>query len=257
MCYLTSGLFTTNEMEAGMNRRIWIVIGLAALAAGICGGGALLDGSAAPHPLNVQHNDSSDLEDLIGLGDGAYADWVASGNDSLDAAGHSPVSEVLLHGRADEDMVVRVTAKALIGALTRVLVEEDVAVAAGEEVVVPVDVAAALDMHERQYAYPTRIRVYTAVVLPSGKLGKGQSIGQRFFVARAGGGHEIHDFDSFAARYPRGVTDPAELARMEEFIRDQPPDPDGATDGFIHSAVRLTVLDGADGNAPDAEGGAS
>jgi hypothetical protein len=204
-----------------------------------------LDGFAAPQPLKVRHNDSADLEDLIGLGDGAYADWVAAGSGNLDADGGSPVSDILIHGGAKKKLLVRVEVKALIGALDRIILSDDFLVEPGAEVVAPVDVAAALGMHERQYAYPTRIRAHTAVVLPSGKLGKSQGLGQRFFVARKTGLHEVHDFDSFAKLCPNGITTAEEAARMQEIIRHAPADSEGgAQETFIASAVHVFVPDG-------------
>ena len=129
---------------------------------------------------------------------------------------------------------------ARLGALVRTIWEGLVEVGPSEDVAVPLDLREALDMHERQLAYPTRIRGDAVVVNEDGSLGNSLSLPHRYLVVRDGPApHEIYDYETFAVLFPRGVTTAAELNRVQALI-DARGDPENAREtGFIASGVYI------------------
>ena len=180
---------------------------------------------------------------MWGLGDGGYAEWTAVGGGLLDPSGGNPVSDILIHGRDNAAMSVKVEVVAFIGSLSRTIYQEELNVDTGEDIVIPLDVTPALGLHEKQYAYPTLINARVTEIPPAGKFGHGQSLEQLYLVARPEGTpHEIYDFESFAKAYPRGVTTSEELVRMEALIAKDPTG-EGANEQFIASGVHTTIFE--------------
>jgi len=180
---------------------------------------------------------------MWGLGDGGYAEWTAVGGGVLDPSGGNPISDILIHGRDHDAMSVKVEVVAFIGSLSRAIFHEELNIDASEDIVIPLDVTPALGLHEKQFAYPTLINARVTEIPLAGKFGRGQSLEQLYLVARPEETpHEIYDFESFAKAYPRGVTTPEELARMEALIAKDPTG-EGANESFIASGVGTTILE--------------
>ena len=79
------------------------------------------------------------------------------------------------------------------------------------------DVRPALSLHPKQQMYPTKISGTIEVVSSPKGYFKGQTAPYLYLTLK-GEQASVYDAQAFFAAYPRGVTDEAELARVQKLI---------------------------------------
>ncbi|MHA1569651.1 MAG: hypothetical protein ACTSXZ_09275, partial [Alphaproteobacteria bacterium] len=188
------------ELEGkGMNRLISVIVSLTVL---FTISGLLISKHAKNEDLrstsNINKKIHSDEFKQEYLGKGAYADWVENGFGIVNTNGTSPIASVLIHGRESEDIIIKIELLARIGALMEPLFEKEIIVPASSEVVVPVDLTGATNLHAKQMHYATKVRG-TVHVVPEegGRVAFRQRLEPRFLIVRNGvNKHEIMDYET-------------------------------------------------------------
>lgn len=88
---------------------------------------------------------------------GASIVWSDFGSDIVDAKGNSAITNLLIDGAKDVDIDFHVIVRAKIGPFSKVLIDEIVTVSKNDQMVIPVNVGSATNLHEKQLEYVTRI----------------------------------------------------------------------------------------------------
>jgi hypothetical protein len=140
--------------------------------------------------------------------DGSFTDWSTSGLAPVDANGYSQSGTLVLVGGETKDLYVKVRLRAVIGVLQKELPEIEMVVLSGRQSSIPVDFRSALNMHERQYEYTTRIEGVVEVSPNDDRDKKTlQYIESRYLAYNEMGGYfEVMDFDTREKVYPFGLT---------------------------------------------------
>ena len=216
-----------------MIRKIGLFLLISVFLAGIFVALSKQDRSEAREPMS----DSSDLldEDPY-LGDGAYAEWAADGSEAIGPDGGASLATLIVHGRETEDIVVRLTLVANIGALRTTILDDEVAVGQNAETAISLDVRPAFSLHSKQQMYPTKISGTVQVVSSPHRYFKGQTVPYRYFALK-GEQASIYDAQTFFETYPRGVTDESELARVQKLIESNEDRGEFAQGGIIPAGV--------------------
>jgi hypothetical protein len=158
------------------------------------------------------------------LGNGAFAEWFEDGRWPVEADGASAAATIFIHGATNADFMAHVEVLAAFSGITRTVLDERVLIEKGADFVVPIDLTAALRLHERQVDYVTRLRASVSVA-DGDTAGAAQVLDKRYLVLSAKGkSADVVDAKVAAANYPYGVTSAAEWERVQPTLLHQAPD---------------------------------
>lgn len=187
-------------------------------------GGSMEQGTVAI-AASVQSNTLRNTnEEPEFLGDGAFIEW---GQDVAEAGIVTDTATVRIHGRKSADIVVTLHVDARLGVIDQPLLDDEFFVAADADVFVPVDLNRARDLHAKQFSYSTGLRASAVTTAVDGKFFISQVLPRKLLVFAEGrSAAEVHDPDSLVKKYPRGITNSAEAARIQSIIdlRNDPED---------------------------------
>jgi hypothetical protein len=156
------------------------------------------------------------IEDhFFGLGGGAQATWLNTGTGILDQTGTNPITDIFISGRKDEAFLARVEVRAVFGALSIDLLDDEVIVPAGSSRVVNIDLRDAFNIHEKQASYVTNFVAEVSVVFQNGKPGMRQFLEPRYLsVEEDGISWTVFDSNGYLTISPDGITNENERQKV-------------------------------------------
>ncbi len=161
----------------------------------------------SPQLADITQNNTCGFEEDPMLGDGGFAIWEYAGYSTVDANGQSQLASLLIHGKANHDMAVRVKLYATIGHLTFPIPEFTVNVAKGAAVVRQIDLRPFFNLHPKQLEYTLKIKGEVRVLENDAETKFGMSLDGRFLAYNeAGDFFELMDFETREELYPYGFT---------------------------------------------------
>lgn len=172
---------------------------------------------AAPAAAAGDVSTRSEIEEQEFLGHGANVTWAADAPQVVGPGGYAENATLVVHGADDGDLVASVRVRASIGPLHTDIVGETVEIPAGTDLAIPVRLDTALDLHERQFAYTTKLLGHvTAVHAATGERFV-QLLDARYLAFDgAEGVFEVMDHETREQRYPYGFT----TAEGQAMVRD-------------------------------------
>ncbi|MCC6158531.1 MAG: hypothetical protein IT350_10810 [Deltaproteobacteria bacterium] len=211
------------------------------------------DPASSTQTANRQAISSDDGELEESLGDGAIAYWQSSETRPLNDNGLSEAATLVIHGAADTDISATVRLSARIGPLNTDIFNDVVEVAAGSDVVIPVNVKSGLELHSKQLEYTTKLLGNVRAQHAETGAYHSQLLPVRFVAYnRDSRAYEVMDTETRDRLYPYGFTTPEGqevvsriLARtpVGEIIDDIGPDIDPPVEDDV-DPVNEPTLDG-------------
>ena len=163
---------------------------------------------------------SSFEEEDLKLGDNSFAVWEYSGYSTVAADGTSRLGSILIHGRDNEDVTIRVKLHAVIGHLTFPFPDFTVNVAKGTDVSRQIDLRPFFNLHPKQLEYTLKIYGYAQLVEEGdGKTKFGMRFDTRFLAFNESENFfELMDFETREELYPYGFTTPEGQQMVQQLL---------------------------------------
>ncbi len=179
-------------------------------------------------------------EKLPLLGEGAFADWNATGYTALDESGRNSIGTLFIQGRENKKINVRVEASAVIGPLDYPIFEFEVSVPANDSLDIPLDFRTAYNLHPKQLEYITRISAKISIIPESGgRPILNQVLSPRYLAYNERGEYwEIMDDQSREELYPHGFTSADGLVKVQRALTE--PEEEGAVRAGFAPGIVIT-----------------
>ena len=154
---------------------------------------------------------------------GASAQWLQSGSGVMDVNGTSPASTIVITGPDEFSCYAKVKVLARFGALRETLIDEEIAIGARQQLVLPFDLKPAFSLHDKQALYVTRIKASVSFIYHDEKAVYRQKLEERYLALDETTGKSlVMDGATMLAAYPNGITNAAELARVQAVLAALP-----------------------------------
>jgi len=157
------------------------------------------------------------------LGNGAIADWASEGLEVMDGEGYAANAVLTIHGAEKTTIEASVHLNGRIGPLNKDIINQTFEVPAGEEYSIPIKLDVALDLHEKQLEYTTKILgSITAYHLETGETFT-QLVDVRYLAYNNGDKtFEVLDHETREKLYPYGFTTEEGQAMVRKLIAETP-----------------------------------
>ena len=180
-------------------------------------------GSVRNSALKIATKYSTDGGPEIPAPLGASAQWLQSGSGVMDVNGTSPASTIVITGPDEFSCYAKVKVLARFGALRETLIDEEIAIGARQQLVLPFDLKPAFSLHDKQALYVTRIKASVSFIYHDEKAVYRQKLEERYLALDETTGKSlVMDGATMLAAYPNGITNAAELARVQAVLAALP-----------------------------------
>ncbi|NLH49204.1 MAG: hypothetical protein GX444_11455 [Myxococcales bacterium] len=154
---------------------------------------------------------------------GASAKWLQSGSGIIDANGTNPAATIVITGPDEFSCYAKVKVLARFGSLREALIDEEIAIGARQQLTLPLALKPVLSLHEKQALYVTRIKAAVSFIYFDDKAVYRQKLEERYLALDETTGKSlVMDGATMLAAYPNGITNAAELARVQAVLAALP-----------------------------------